>query len=520
MTNLITREDALQGLASKLGISPSKYEEAKKRFESMKTYLVNNLRSDTGNSPQVYLQGSFRLGTEIRPYRECRDSDYDIDIVCCLGDRKEHTDAETVKHEVGDCLKSHGTYGDMLDEEGKRCWTLNYSEQNGVGFHMDILPSVAEEDRKIFMESQWHKNAIAATNKDIESESYEWSTSNPKDFASWFFAQNEEAFSSVRDDQKQAIYESYGQSLSFSEAGDVPDIHVKTTLQKAIQILKRHRDIRFSNRPNEKCKPISMVITVLAAKIYSNESNLYKALEKIIQTLSDHAEQIQDTYQFSEALAGSRYHLITRTNNGRWYIENPTNHEENFADRWHEEENEEPNARARAFFNWISWAKKDFIDADEQLDENYYFQLLDLSNDNQLSPSNQAAFRVSHRENPPWPMHLGHSVEVLGKFKESGGWKNFRPGHLLKKDFNLKFLASTSASKPFDVYWQVVNTGKKAELAGQLRGNIVRSDTAGAGGLIFKEENTEYSGTHWIECFIVQNGVCVARSGEFVVRIK
>ena len=25
---------------------------------------------------------------------------------------------------------------------------------------------------------------------------------------------------------------------------------------------------------------------------------------------------------------------------------------------------------------------------------------------------------------------------------------------------------------------------------------------------------------YWVECFVVKNGVCVARSGEFVVNIK
>ena len=78
--------------------------------------------------------------------------------------------------------------------------------------------------------------------------------------------------------------------------------------------------------------------------------------------------------------------------------------------------------------------------------------------------------------------------------------------------------ASTNFPAPFQVYWQVVNTGKEAEHARQLRGEIVLSKTAGVGGLTQKEF-TSYTGIHWVECFIVKNSVCVARSGEFVVRI-
>ena len=33
-------------------------------------------------------------------------------------------------------------------------------------------------------------------------------------------------------------------------------------------------------------------------------------------------------------------------------------------------------------------------------------------------------------------------------------------------------------------------------------------------------ERTKYAGMHWIECFIVKDGVLVARSGEFVVNIE
>jgi hypothetical protein len=80
------------------------------------------------------------------------------------------------------------------------------------------------------------------------------------------------------------------------------------------------------------------------------------------------------------------------------------------------------------------------------------------------------------------------------------------------------FSASTNVPVPFQVYWQVVNTGKEAEDARQLRGEIVLSKTAGVGGLTQKE-STLYTGIHWVECFIVKNSFCVARSGEFVVRI-
>lgn len=55
--------------------------------------------------------------------------------------------------------------------------------------------------------------------------------------------------------------------------------------------------------------------------------------------------------------------------------------------------------------------------------------------------------------------------------------------------------------------------------ARQLRGEIVLSKTAGVGGLT-QNESTSHTGIQRVECFIVKSSVCVARSGEFVVRIE
>src|SRR5262249_16388945 len=92
--------------------------------------------------PRVTLQGSFRLGTVVRPVIKGRGADYDIDQVCCLDRPGAGMQPGTLKHRVGDRLREHGTYRGMLDEEGRRCWTLNYAEDDGVGFHLDVLPAI------------------------------------------------------------------------------------------------------------------------------------------------------------------------------------------------------------------------------------------------------------------------------------------------------------------------------------------------------------------------------------------
>jgi len=77
----------------------------------------------------------------------------------------------------------------------------------------------------------------------------------------------------------------------------------------------------------------------------------------------------------------------------------------------------------------------------------------------------------------------------------------------------IKFIERTNTKGFFKYYWQVVNTGEAARQNNDLRGNIFE------GGQV-QWEHTKYPGKHWIECFIVQNNICIARSGKFFVNIR
>ena len=72
---------------------------------------------------------------------------------------------------------------------------------------------------------------------------------------------------------------------------------------------------------------------------------------------------------------------------------------------------------------------------------------------------------------------------------------------------NLKIVCSvteTSTPPPYDVYWKVKNVGPEAERRNQVRGQIINE------GKVLVE-HTLFYGNHYIECYIVKNGVCVAK---------
>ncbi|OQA85958.1 MAG: hypothetical protein BWY31_01577 [Lentisphaerae bacterium ADurb.Bin242] len=129
-------------------------------------------------------------------------------------------------------------------------------------------------------------------------------------------------------------------------------------------------------------------------------------------------------------------------------------------------------------------------------------------------------FDISHRQEPYWPILPQGNVEITAKLTEQG----FRDRRFksncspLPKRCTLTFRAETNISKPYKIYWQVVNTGAEAVRHNGLRGGFLDGVIVRGGST--RTESTQYEGNHWIECFIVKNGMCVARSGEFIVNIE
>jgi hypothetical protein len=191
-------------------------------------------------------------------------------------------------------------------------------------------------------------------------------------------------------------------------------------------------------------------------------------------------------------------------------------------------ENDNPEA-ARAAWDWIFKSDGFFKEFDDKSKEderenaracvqNHIHTLASV-----VTRAGQVAlsfFNVPHKHRPQWDMQLIGDVHVRGYYTRKGFrsqefQSNSEP---LLKHCSLTFEATTTVNGSFKVYWQVVNTGDEASAVGGLRGGFCEGLTE-RGGLV-RNEGTRYKGSHWIECFIVKQGVCVARSGEFVVNIQ
>lgn len=333
----------LEEVARSIDIPPGKYQDAVNRYHAVGDWLEAGSYPGCSGELRIYPQGSFRLGTVVRPIRNGIEASYDIDLVSEFPMSKPHTEPGTVKSLAGHRLQEHETYRRMLDEEGRRCWTLEYAEQDGVGFHLDVLPGVPDPRNGA-------PTAIAITNKD--GRTYTWSASDPQGYGAWFDAKNRAAFLRESYAQKRVIQESSPRVFASIDA--VPDQLVRTPLQRAIQLEKRHRDLMFNKPSNYMYAPISVIITTLSAHLYQNEADAHSALSGIVTRLGAHAGLLEGRAIDPGYTAMG---LIRRTADGGWYIGNPVNPAENFADRWHEDNH----ARARAFFQWVGALRDDLV---------------------------------------------------------------------------------------------------------------------------------------------------------------
>ena len=300
-------------LAESLNISKTMLDEVVSSYEAVGNYL-GQMEKDL--DIRIFPQGSLSLGTVVRPIENDIEGDYDVDLICLLENGSQLL-AKDIKNIVGDRLKESNLYNKMLDEEGKRCWTLQYSK-----FHMDVLPSVPLNS-KVVLDKHNLNTKIRITHKN-ENNEYLDKNSDPKAYREWFIKEMEQTFK----ENRQFLAESRNVEIEKIKLSQI-----RTPLQMAIQILKRHRDILFQNRAH---KPISIIITTLAAKAYNGEKNLFEAIQNILANMEKYIE-VDEV--------------------GNVMICSPTVRSENFADKWIEEP-----IKKDAFYSWLSKAKKDIVE--------------------------------------------------------------------------------------------------------------------------------------------------------------
>ncbi len=311
----------LDDLADELDVSPSMYNKARQHYKAVGAWLDDETSELAHHDPSIYPQGSFALGTAVKPRG---DEEYDVDAVCLLQLTRNQVTQQQLKEMVGRRLKHpRSRYKDMIKpkEGGRRCWTIRYAE--GSKFHLDILPAIPDVTASATtpdVPPAWAAKAICLTDRKLWNRPYaDWPRSNPKGYVAWF--KERMRFEAVRRVRAGAIR---------AQVESIEVFDVRTPLQRLVQILKRDRDERFNG---DEDKPISIIITTLAAQAYDNEADLADAVLKVVPRMRKH---------------------IRRRDNA-WWVPNPVNPMENFADKWAEE-----SRKADLFFGWLEEIEREY----------------------------------------------------------------------------------------------------------------------------------------------------------------
>jgi len=331
----------LEQMVEALDLPDSAYEKAKNRYEDIGNWLERDESKSSSFSPHIFAQGSFRLGTAIKPLSDSEE--YDLDLACKLREgvtMASHSQADLkglLRHDIEAYREYRGISAPV--ESKHRCLRLEY--QDDLSFHIDIIPCIpAGEPRRTLIKeamirgdesddlaTQVAELTVAITDDRLPGYKRicdDWLISNPEGYARWFESRMRLGATYL---QKRA------EMIEVAQIDDLPYYQWKTPLQRCVQLLKRHRDEMF--KENSDSRPISAIITTLAGRSYQGESDIGAAMKTILDRM--------DSFIAADTPR----------------VPNPANPEEDFADRWSMPRHKHL-ALESNFRMWLTAARADF----------------------------------------------------------------------------------------------------------------------------------------------------------------
>ncbi|MBC1795497.1 nucleotidyltransferase [Listeria booriae] len=308
------------------------------------TNVCKSIEEKSGLEISFYPQGSFATKTAIRPYTNGRERAYDVDVICEVNIEKGAINPKKLKAYFKYALEN-SRYSNIFTEWDK-CFTIDFKEQEGVDFSIDIIPSVPEDSETI----QWLmgitenpylvKSSVAIPDTFLENDI--WLTNNPKGYVEWF--ENE-----VQHFHARYLLEKRDNSFSAS-IEELPEGEMNNSLLNVIKILKRTRDVFYYRRKSEN-KPSSIIITTIIGKLAKNLKPTSSELDLLIQVITQ-LQQIKtnSTNKLSKRMEITGYAIsdIITCDRGEWALNNPANGNDNLLNSWNDDE-----TKVKDFFIWV-----------------------------------------------------------------------------------------------------------------------------------------------------------------------
>lgn len=143
-------------IATNIDISDDMFQSAVNEYQALGKWIDENTPA---YRISIYPQGSFGLGTVVKPISNA--DDYDLDIVCQFEERYSLT-AKQLKVDVVKPLLVGYKKTSRDIENKRRCWHVEYEDV--PHFHMDVIPAYAIAK----------SGTIKITDHDEELDTYEY----------------------------------------------------------------------------------------------------------------------------------------------------------------------------------------------------------------------------------------------------------------------------------------------------------------------------------------------------------
>lgn len=169
--------------------------------------------------------------------------------------------------------------------------------------------------------------------------------------------------------------------------------------------------------------------------------------------------------------------------------------------------------KAKSAYAKISEAiLKSVEDTNEVLKELFGTDTFASASNKILKEASYSGFNNSEQFiNELFSVDIRYTLKIDCKVSQDG-WRDFYLSQFLVKKGWLRrnkkldfFIVETNCPKPYSIYWKVRNVGEEAERRNCIRGQIRKTDN------LHQKESTDFYGPHYVECYLVQNSVCVAR---------
>lgn len=274
-------DDLLDRMAESLQLDKTRYELMISHYEAVKKWIEADEVFFKPFKYELYPHGSVKTRTTVKPFKK---DEFDLDIALHLKTNWNNHTPEKIYSELKRRLQESAVYKEKMELKN-RCIRLNYAGD----FHMDILPGIQE--------NEWDEDKLRVPDRALGY----WVSSNPRGYAKWFL------------NKANTLKVSLLEKAIRAENLPSNDYENKKPLQRAVQLIKRYRDIYFQD--DDTYKTSSIVLTTISGQYYNGEESIFYAVDNIVNQIRINTIHIP-----------SRIKVL-----------NPVNADEDFTDKWENE---------------------------------------------------------------------------------------------------------------------------------------------------------------------------------------